>query len=174
MPEWEKIRTHKFDRTMSNEMANSTSLRENITNDTLGLDDKNNNNFRKRKIPHQHSDVADHCCETEVNNRNRSLECSNDAGIKPVQQQQSTSDMDSTNNHSGNLNFGVDRILDNRNSFNGSQLWPSFKVNDSRMDSITGAAAHQNDEFKGLYRPMPVRYLPNTANFPGKCVCSLV
>lgn len=163
VPKWEK--THKFDRTMSNQMANSTNIRRNTADDTFAADDKNNNNFRKRKSSqHHHMDAAEYCCETEVSNRSRSMDGPNDAGVK-LQQQQSTSDVDTTKSHSGNINFSVDRILDNSShSFNGSQMWPNYKV-----DSPAASAAHVNEEFHRLCRPMPVRYLPNAANFAGNC-----
>lgn len=139
---------------MMDQATSSVNFRANI-DDITDVDDKNNNNFRKRKSGH-HMESVETRYETEMNNRIQ-------GNVANMKQQHAKGDTETSKN-STNLNFSVDRILETSTG-GPNQTWN--KNNDIRMSSVV-ASIQANEEFNRLYRPMPVRYLPNAANFSGK------
>lgn len=152
---------------MTDEGTHSANIRRN-SDDTIGADDRNNNNFQKRKCAQLTGLAVDNLCGPDANNRNQ-LDCVNEVK-KPQQQQQqvqqhhSKSDPEPAKN-SAQINFSVDRILDTNS--NGHHVWNNVNLTDMRMCTGTNYL-HSNDEFNRLCRPMPIRCFPNASHFAGK------
>lgn len=98
--------------------------------------------------------------------RNNNAECnSNSKNFKKFITNQRTSDnlseitnCDANKNSSAMINFSVDSILSS--SSNKSRI--------SGNDSDSAGLNYAENDFSKIYRPMPVRYMPNAVPMPGE------
>lgn len=94
-------------------------------------------------------------------NNNAELSSSFTSIRKSIDRSKSSDSSDNTA-----LNFSVDRILKSSSSKTDTNLDDSKKIN---FETNLLRNAVPDDDFGKLYRPMPVRYMPNSTPFAGIC-----